>query len=76
MCKMNIIEAIDIRSVLDVIVYNIRGPASNSVDGIILLINELTTWRRILIVVYFNPGKMLPENITIVGPLIQIFNLC
>ena len=43
MCKMNIIEAIDIRSVLDVIVYNVRGPASNSVDGIILLINELTT---------------------------------
>ena len=44
-------------------------------DDFILLIMELPIQHRILIVVDFNRGQMLPENIAKVDSLIQNFNL-
>ena len=51
------------------------GLPDTLIDDFILLINELSTQHRILIVGDFNLNQMLPENITKTDPLIQIFNL-
>ena len=51
------------------------GLLDTLIDDFILLINELSTQHRILIVGDFNLNQMLPENITKTDPLIQIFNL-
>ena len=40
-----------------------------------LLMNELPTQHRILIVADFNLDKVLLANVAIVGPLIEILNL-
>ena len=46
-----------------------------SFDDFILLISELPTQHRILIVADFNLDQMLPENVAKVGPVIQNFNI-
>ena len=51
------------------------GLLDTLIDDFIVLINELSTQHRILIVGDFNLNQMLPENITKTDPLIQIFNL-
>ena len=58
-----------------VIVYHIPGPLSTFTDDFILLINELPTQHKILVVGDFNLDQMLPENVVKVNPLIQNFNL-
>ena len=58
-----------------VIVYHILGPLGIFFANFILLIKVLTKQHRILIIVYFNLNKMLPKNITKVGPSVQNFSL-
>ena len=90
MSQVNIIEVIEIPSVLEVlpnvleieketfllaIMYQMPGPLGSFIDGFILLINELPTQHRMLIVGDFNLDHMLPEYIAKVDPLFQNFNL-
>ena len=51
------------------------GPLGSFIDDFILLINELPTQQRMLIVGNFNLDQMLTEHIVKVDPLIQNFNL-
>ena len=88
--KVNIIEVIEIPSVLEVllivleieretillaIVYRMPGPLVSLIDDFISLINELPTQHRMLIVGDSNLDQMLPEHVAKVNPLIQNFNL-
>ena len=88
--KVNIIEVIEISSVLEVlpivleieretivlvIMYYMPGPLGSFIDDFISLINELPTQHRMLIVGDFNLDQMLPEHVAKVNPLIQNFNL-
>ena len=79
--KVDIIEVIEIASVLEVlpIVLEIEkempGPLGSFIDDFILLINELPTQHRMLIVGDFNLDQMLPEHAAKYDPLIQSFNL-
>ena len=86
--KVNISEVIDIPSVSEVlpivleteketlvIKCHILGPLGSFIDDVILLINELPTQHRMLIVGDFNLDQMLPEHVAKVDPLIQSFNL-
>ena len=87
--KVNIIEVIEIPSVLEVLpivleieretillVKAYRMPdLSSFIDDFISLINELPTQHRMLIVGDFNLDQMLPEHVAKVNPLIQKFNL-
>ena len=87
MNKVNIIEVIEIASVLKilpivlemtillVVVYFIPGPHGSFIDDFISLINELPTQHRMLTVGDFNLDQMLPEHIAKVDHLIQNFNL-
>ena len=50
-------------------------PLGSVIDHFILLINEVPTRHRILIVGDFNLDQMLSEHGAKVGPLIQNFNL-
>ena len=47
------------------------GPLGSFIDGLILLINELPTQHRTLVVGDFNLDQMLSEYVAIVDPLIQ-----
>lgn len=47
------------------------GPFGTFINVFILLIKELPTQHRILIVSDFNLGKILPENVASVGELGQ-----
>ena len=58
-----------------VIVYRMPGPLASFIDDFILLINELPTQHRMLIICDFNLDRMLPEHVTKLVPLIQYFNL-
>ena len=58
-----------------VIVYCKLGPLDSFFNYPILLINELPTQHRILIVGDFNLVQMLPEHVAKVDPLIESFNL-
>ena len=51
------------------------GPLGSFIYDFILLINELPTQHKMLIVGDFNLDQMLHENIAKVDPLIQNFNL-
>ena len=51
------------------------GPLSSFIDDFILLVNELLTHHRMLIVGDFILDEMLPEHVAKVDPLIQNFNL-
>ena len=51
------------------------GPLGTFIGDFILLINELATEHRFLIVGDFNLDQMLPENFAKVDHLIQNFNL-
>ena len=88
--KVNIIEVIEITSVLElwpivpeieketvslVIVYRMPSLLGYFIDDFISVINELPTRHRILIVGDFNLDQMLPEHVAKVNPLIQNFNL-
>ena len=72
---------IDITSVLKVlpVVLEIekemvsRGRLGTFIDRFILLINELPTQYKLLIVSDFNLDQMLPEHVGKVDPLLQIF---
>ena len=90
MNKVNIIEVIEIPSVLEVlpivleieketillvIVYRMRGPLGSFIDGFISMIIELPTQHRMLVVGDLNLNQMLPEHVGKVDPLIQTFNL-
>ena len=88
MSKVNIIEVIAKSSILEelpivqerkryflLVVYCMPGPLGSFIDCFILLINELPTQQRILIVGDFNLDQMLPEYVAKVDPLIQYFNL-
>ena len=90
MSKVNIIEVIEIASVLEVfpivleieketilliIVYRMSDPLGSFIDDFILLIDELPTQHRMLIVGDFNLDQMLPEHVAKFDPLIQSFNL-
>ena len=57
------------------LVHCIPGPLHTFINEFLLLINELPTQHRILIVGDFSLNQMLPENIAKVDPLIQNFNL-
>ena len=87
--KVNIIETIEIASVLEVlpvvleieketilsiVVYCMPGPLGSFIDDLILLINELPTQHRMLIVGDFNLDQMLPEHVAKFDTLIQSFN--
>ena len=86
---VNIIEVIDIPSVLEVLpialeieqetfllvmVYSMPVPVGSFIDDYILLINELLTQGRMLIVVDFNLDQLLPEHVAKADPLIQNLN--
>ena len=88
--KVNMIEVIEIPSVLEVlpvvmeiekesyllvIVHCMPGPLGSFIDDFILLINELSAQHRMLIIGDFNFDQMLPEHVAKVYPLIQNFNL-
>ena len=88
MSKVNIIEVIEIPSVLGglsivleikketillVIVYHKPGPLGSFIDDFTSLINGLPTQHRMLIVGDFNLNQMLPEYVAKVDPLIQKF---
>ena len=88
--KVNIVEVIEIPSVLEVlpivlkieketillvIVYCMPRPLGSFIDDFISLINELPTQHRMLIVGDFNLDQVLPEHVAKVDPLIQNFNL-
>ena len=81
--KVNIIEVIDIPSVLEVlpivleiekqifllvIVYHMSGPLGSFIDDFILLINELPRQYSILIVGDFDLDHMLPKYVAKVHP--------
>ena len=86
----NIIEVIDIPSVLDVLsivfemkketfllalVCHMLDPFDIFIDNFVLLINEPSTQYRILIAGDYNLDQTLPENVAEVDPLIQNLNL-
>ena len=88
--KVNMIEVIEIPSVLEVlpivleiekesillvIVYRMPAHRGSFIDDFISLINELPTQQRMLIVGDFNLDQILPEHVAKVDPLIQYFNL-
>ena len=90
MIKVNIIEVIEIPSVLEVlpivleieketillvIIYRMPGLLGSFIDDFISLINELPKQHRMLIVGDFNLAQMLPEHVAKVDPLIQNFSL-
>ena len=90
MSKVNIIDVIEIPSVLEVlpivleieketnlfvIVYPMPGPLDSFIDDFISLIHELPTQHRMLVVVDFNLDQMLPEHVAKVDPLIQNLKL-
>ena len=83
MSKVNIIEVIEIPSVLEVlpmvlekeketillvIVYCMLGPLGSFIDDFISLINELPTQHRMLTAGDFNLDQMLPEHVAKVDP--------
>ena len=70
-----VVLEIEQETLLLVIVYCIPGPLGTSIDHFILLMNELQTKHRILIVGDFNLDQILRENFPKVDPLIQNFNL-
>ena len=87
--KVNIIEAMEIPSVLEalsivlkieketsllVIVYSMPGPHRSFIDDFISLINELPSQGSMLIADDFNLDQMLLEHVAKVDPLIQDFN--
>ena len=57
------------------VVYHIPGVPGSFLDGFILLINELPTQHRILIVGNFNLDQLLPEHVAKVDCHIQNCNL-
>ena len=88
--KVNIIEVIEIPSVLEVlpvvleieketillvIVYLMPGLLGSFIAGFISMIIELPTQHRMLVVEDLNLNQMLPEHVAKVDPLIQTFNL-
>ena len=88
--KVNIIEAIETPSVLEVlpivleieketilvvIVHHKPGPHGYFIDNFISLINELSTQHRMLIADDFNLDQILLEHVPKVDPLIQNFLL-
>ena len=90
MSKVNIIDVIEIPSVLEVlpivleieketnlfvIAYPMPGPLDSFIDDFISLIHELPTQHRMLVVVDFNLDQMLPEHVAKVDPLIQNLKL-
>ena len=90
MSKVNIIDVIEIPSVLEVlpivleieketnlfvIVYPMPGPLDFFIDDFISLIHELPTQHRMLVVGDFNLDQMLPEHVAKVDPLIQNLKL-
>ena len=90
MSKVNIIDVIEIPSVLEVlpivleieketnlfvIVYPMPGPLDSFIDDFISLIHELPTQHRMLVVGDFNLDQMLPEHVAKVDPLIQNLKL-
>ena len=58
-----------------VIVYRAPSTVDSFINDFILLMIELPSQRRILIVGHFNLDQMLPENVAKIAPLIQNFNL-
>ena len=90
MSKVNIIDVIEIPSVLEVlpivleieketnlfvIVYPMPGPLDSFIDDFISLIHELPTQHRMLVVGDFNLDQMLPEHVAKVDSLIQNLKL-
>ena len=79
--KANIIEVIETASVLEVLPIvlelekEIPGLLGPFIDDFILLIDELSTQYRMLIVGDFNLDQMLTEHVAKFDPLIQSFNL-
>ena len=90
MSKVNITNVIDIPSTLEVlpivleigketfvlvIVYHATSPVGFLIDGFILLMNELSTQYRILIVGNFNLDQFFSKIVVKIAPLIQNLNL-
>ena len=90
MSKVNIIEVIEIHTVLEVlpivleieketillvIVYRMAGLLGSFLDNFISLINELPTQHSMLIAGHFNLDQMLHEHVAKVDPPIQKFHL-
>ena len=88
--KVNIIEVIEIASVLEVlpivleieketilliIVYRMPDPLGSLIDYFNLLISELPTQHRMLVVGDFDLDQVLLEHVAKFDPLIQSFNL-
>ena len=70
-----IVLEIEKESILLIIVYGMPGPLGSFIDDFVLLINELPTQHRMLIVGDFNLDQVLLEHVAKFDPLIQSFNL-
>ena len=88
--KVNIIEVIEMPSVLEVlsivleieretillvIMYYMPGPLGSFIDNFISLINELPTQHRMLIAGDFYLDQMLPEHVTKVLTCLSVHNI-
>ena len=90
MSKINIIEIIEVPSVLEILpivleieketillatVYRMPGPLGSFIDDFISLVNELPTQHRMWIIEDINLDQMLLGHVAKVDTLIQSFNL-
>ena len=70
-----IVLEIEKETFLLLIVYCMPGPLSSFIHDFMLLINELPTQHRMLIVGDFNLDQMFAEHVAKFNPPIQNFNL-
>ena len=70
-----VVLKIEKQTLLLVKVYRMPGSHGTFIDDFVLLINELPTQQRILIVGDFNCDQMLPKNVAKVDSLIHSFSL-
>ena len=70
-----VVLKIEKQTLLLVTVYRMPGSHGTFIDDFVLLINELPTQQRILIVGDFNCDQMLPKNVAKVDSLIHNFSL-
>ena len=72
---LEVVLEIEKKSLLLVIVCLVPGPPGTLIEDYILLISELQTHLRSLIVGDFNLDQMLSKNVANVDPLSEIFNM-
>ena len=70
-----IVLEIEKETILLIIVYRMPGPLGSLIDDFNLLISELPTQHRMLVVGDFDLDQVLLEHVAKFDPLIQSFNL-